>query len=96
MRGAGDDEEQRQHDEVEKQERARPLRSAEGDVLGRNALMTKTLRPIGGVIRPISSSLTTTTPNHTRSKPYPSTSGTMKGRVRTRMPMESRNMPSTK
>ena len=44
-------------------------------------LMTKTLSPMGGVIRLISTTMTMTIPNQIRSKPNPSTKGTKIGTV---------------
>lgn len=57
---------------------------------------TKTFKPIGGVIIPISSSFTTRTPNQTMSIPSALIIGRKTGRVIKSAPNGSINMPSTK
>ena len=58
-------------------------------------LTTKTLTPTGGLMRPISSTMTMTTPNQMGSYPRVRMMGCTMGRVRTSMAKPSRNMPST-
>jgi hypothetical protein len=73
-----------------------PLKIASSDTsLPTTLLMTNTLSPMGGVIRPISSSLMTTMPNQTRFMSMDSISGTVRGMVSRMMPIGSRKVPST-
>ena len=51
------------------------------------------VRPMGGVTRPISSNLITTTPNQISEKPNASTIGIVRGKVSRIIPMGSRNIP---
>ncbi len=57
---------------------------------------TKRFIPIGGVMRPISATVTTRMPNQTRSHPIATATGERKGTVSRIMDMESMKQPRTR
>ncbi len=89
----GDD--QQKPDDHRDEERHHSAEDRRHRHVGGHPLHHKTLRPTGGVIIPISITITATTPNQIGSKPSPVITGKTIGIVTTSIDSPSRNMPST-
>ena len=71
-----------------------PLKIVLNGISFATPLITKTFNPTGGVIRPISKTITINTPNHIGSKPNDSMTGKMIGIVSMIMAIPSNTHPS--